>query len=232
MAFSGFPEGGLAFFRQLAITQDREWFKAHKDAYELLWLKPMTSFVDELHAALKPSFPELKQVKPKIFRIYRDVRFSKNKTPFKTTISAVLPLFASGDRPEGATALYCEFGEEPFIAAGRWMMEPDLLKRFRKTVAEEKTGAPLARAVEKATKAGFGLSASGALKRAPPGFPKDHPRVELLKRKGFAFTFPTRSSSALRQGKLLRDVVADLKQVAPVVRWLEALARNTALPRL
>jgi uncharacterized protein (TIGR02453 family) len=232
-AFTGFPDGGLDFFRQLAISQNRDWFKAHKDAYELLWLHPMTALFAELHQVLRPGFPELENVSPKVFRIYRDVRFSKNKAPFKTSIAAILPLYAGGDRAEGGTGFYCDFGETPFVAAGRWSMEPDLLKHFRATVAADKTGVPFARAVQKATQAGFSISSMDALKRPPPGFDKAHPRVELLKLKGFALRFPERKASDLKNGRKLRDgLVADLKRITPLLKWLEALSRHTALPKL
>jgi uncharacterized protein (DUF2461 family) len=112
-------------------------------------------------------------------------------------------------------------------------MDSDLLKRFRTVIATDKTGVPFARAVEKATKAGFTVSTMDALKRPPPGFDKAHPRVELLKLKGFAFRFPQRKPTQLKNGRALRDgLVADLKTITPVLRWLEALSRNTALPKL
>lgn len=223
----------MNFFRQLAVLQDREWFKAHKADYEELWQQPMTELFDELHAKLQKAFPEAKQTKPKVFRIYRDVRFSKDKAPFKTECAAVLPLFPSPAGPEAATGFYCSFGETPFVAAGRWRMEGPLLARFRKTIAADKTGAPFAAAVKRLEQRGFTVATSEALKRPPPGFDKAHPRVELLKLKGFAFEFPARSVAALADGKkLVAGLVKEVEATAPVLRWLQALATAKPLPKL
>lgn len=234
MAFDGFPKGGVNFFRQLAISQDREWFKAHKADYEELWATPMAALFDELHRVARPLFPEAADTKPKVFRIYRDVRFSKDKAPFKTTSSAVLPLFGGSATAEGGTGFYCEFGAEPFVAAGRWMMEGPLLARYRAAVADEKTGAPLAKAIEKLKKAGFTLSAHDALKRPPPGFDATHPRLELLKLKGFGVTFPAFGPEQLQDGPgLVKRLKGDLKKVAPLLHWIEAVARGTKpLPKV
>jgi uncharacterized protein (TIGR02453 family) len=231
--FEGFPQGGFAFFHQLAICQDREWFKTHKADYEALWQQPMTALFDELHAGLKPLFPELAKTSPKVFRIYRDVRFSKNKAPFKTSIAGVLPLFGGAPRAEGATGFYCDFSDEPFVAAGRWQMETPLLTRFRKFIDEEKTGAPFAKAVKKLEAVGFGLSSMEALKRPPAGFQADHPRIELLKRKGFALTFPKLDPALLADGRgLVKLLKAQVKQASPLLHWLEAMARGKQLPKL
>lgn len=233
MSFDGFPRGGVNFFRQLAVVQDREWFKAHKADYEALWQQPMTALFDELHEKLAKRFPETKRGKPKVFRIYRDVRFSKNKAPFKTTIAAVLPLMPTADGPEGSTGFYCEFGEEPFVAAGRWMLEGPALARYRRVVADDKTGAGVGRFVEKVAAKGFPMSGYEALKRPPPGVDKAHPRVELLKQKGFAFRFPKRSVKDLENGKaLVAGLVKDVAVVAPALEWIDALARGKPLPKL
>lgn len=234
MAFDGFPKGGVNFFRQLAISQDREWFKAHKADYEELWATPMAALFDELQRVVKAQFPETEGTQAKVFRIYRDVRFSKDKTPFKTTVSGVLPLFGGSAKAEGGTGFYCEFGTEMFVAAGRWMMEPPLLARYRAAVADEKSGAPVGQAVEKLRKAGFTLSAHDALKRPPPGFDAAHPRVELLKLKGFGLTFPAVEPGLLQDGPgLVKRLKGDLQKVAPLLHWIEAVARGTKpLPKV
>lgn len=232
-AFEGFPEGGFSFFHQLAICQDREWFKTHKADYEALWLTPMTALFDELHVSFRPLFPELKKTTPKVFRIYRDVRFSKDKAPFKTSIAAVLPLFAGAAAPEGATALYCDFSDKPFVALGRWQMDTPLLARFRKFVAADKTGVPFAKKTESLRKKGFSFAAHGSLKRPPPGFEATHPRIEWLKLKGFALTLPEVPPSLLADGRgLVKHLKTHVTQAAPVIQWIEAMARGKTLPKL
>jgi len=219
MAFSGFPEGGPAFFAQLASRQDRDWFKAHKAEYERLWEVPMKALFEALHARLKASFPKVGS--PKHLRIYRDVRFSKDKAPFKTEIAASLPLFG-GDALMGC-GLYASFGRENVVGAGRWMMDGDELARYRKALAGA-GGAAFAKGVAKAKQAGYEVMVHEALKRVPPPYPAEHARAELLKLKGFAVGFPKLPASALGDGKLVERIVKQTKAIAPLLKWLEAAA--------
>jgi uncharacterized protein (TIGR02453 family) len=187
--FEGFPPGGVDFFRALALKQDRDWFKAHKADYERLWVEPMQALLDELSAPLKASFPQVGRSPAKIFRIYRDTRFSKDKAPFKTSISAVVPLFPGGMMER--SAFYFELGPTPFFASGRWMMEPLPLKRFRKAVADDKKGVPFAKLVQRATSAGFTVSSQQQLVRVPKPWDKEHPRADLLRHRAVRSRSPS-----------------------------------------
>ena len=125
--------------------------------------------MDELLAELAPEFGE-----GKVFRPYRDVRFSADKSPYKTAMGASL----SGGG-------YIHLSAEGLGAGcGMYMMAPDQLERFRRAVSDDRSGAELTRVVAKVTKAGIEVSAHDALKTAPKGYPKDHPRIELLRQKG------------------------------------------------
>jgi len=233
MSFDGFPRGGVDFFRELAVRQDRDWFKAHKADYERLWQKPLTALFDELHEKLQRTFPEVKKSKPKVFRIYRDVRFSRDKSPFKTHAAGLLPLYPSRSTPEAATGFYASFGADIFLGGGRWHMEGDELARFRKALLADKTGVPFAKSVQKLEAKGFTHGAHDVLKRPPPGVDKAHPRVALLKLKGFALGFPPRRASDLADGrKLVAGIVKDVEAAAPVLRWLQALSVGKPLPRV
>src|SRR5438105_12944431 len=92
MAFTGFERGQVGFFRLLAKKQDRAWFKAHKGEYEAIAERPMKALIDDLHAKLTRQYKRFALRPPKLFRIYRDTRFSKDKSPFKTGSSAVIGL--------------------------------------------------------------------------------------------------------------------------------------------
>lgn len=219
MAFSGFPNGGGAFFAQLASTQDRDWFKAHKAEYLRLWEAPMKALFEALHATLRGRFPKVGA--PKHLRIYRDVRFSKDKAPFKTEIAASLPLFG-GDALMGC-GLYASFGRENLVAAGRWMMDGAELARYRKALAGA-GGAAFAKGVAKAKQAGYEVMVHQALKRVPPPYPAEHARAELLKLKGFALGFPKLPGSALADAALVDRIVKQTKAVAPLLKWVEAAA--------
>jgi uncharacterized protein (TIGR02453 family) len=222
--FTGFPKGGVDFFRALALKQDRTWFQAHKADYQALWEAPMHAFLHALKAPLSKAFPDVMRTTPKVFRIYRDTRFSKDKSPYKTYASAVVPLYPGGMMER--VGLYFELGPSPFVASGRWMMEPPVLKRFRRAVAEEALGASFARAVERHTAQGFVVSSQKQLKRVPRPWTKDHPREALLRHTGFAYTFPTPSQALTESVELVRWTVDHVRRLAPVLKWVEAAARG------
>src|SRR5581483_7526941 len=165
MTFSGWPAEALEFYDGLLADNSKTYWTEHKHVYDDMVLRPMTELTEEL----AERFGE-----PKIFRPYRDVRFSKDKTPYKTAIGAVI----------GSTG-YVQLSAEGLGAgAGMWHMEPDQLARYREAVADDKTGAELARIVASTEKAGLSIHGHGVLKSAPRGYPADHPRVELLRYKG------------------------------------------------
>jgi uncharacterized protein (TIGR02453 family) len=215
--FTGFPREGLAWFDGLALTQNKEWFQANKQAYEVLWLQPMTALLAELQAPLRKLYGR-PVGPPKLFRLHRDVRFSKDKRPYKTHIAGVLP-FDGGPPMERPAALYLHLGAEEYYAFGFYVLEPTALRRFRAGVLDEKHGAALQKLVDAAAKAGLEVDAMETLKRPPPGVDKAHPRVELLKRKGLALgssSIPT----TVRFGPELKDwLLAQARVAAPLVKW-------------
>src|SRR5436305_3458198 len=109
MPFAGFEKGQVRFFRQLAAKQDRDWFKAHKTEYEALAELPMKDLIDDVYRAVEKQYKGFPLKPPKLFRIYRDVRFSKDKSPFKTGSSAVIALQGSDEEGPPA-ALYVHLG--------------------------------------------------------------------------------------------------------------------------
>src|SRR6185312_13298938 len=118
--FRGFDKRAPGFFHELASEQSRDWFGAHKDDYLTLWQRPMEALLGEVRAKLAPAYRGIELSEPKIFRIHRDVRFSKDKTPYKTHIAGVI---GTG----GAAAIYVHLGLEEFTGAGAWELEPDKL---------------------------------------------------------------------------------------------------------
>jgi uncharacterized protein (TIGR02453 family) len=221
MAFSGLSKDGDRFFAQLAARQDRDWFKAHKAEFTSLWEEPMRALLDELSVQLGKQYKGVALMKPKHFRIYRDVRFSKDKSPFKTFAAAVV-MWPGGEDSGAPAALYLHLGTEDTIAAGHWFFPPDKLKRYRALVADEKTGKALERRVDALEKKGFVAEAFEATKRVPPGFEPDHPRARLLKQKGLGVTFPKIPKGVRHSQKLAKWIAEQSAVVAPFVTWLEA----------
>jgi uncharacterized protein (TIGR02453 family) len=114
----------------------------------------------------------------KLFRPYRDVRFSANKSPYKTEQGAVL-------YHEGGSVYYMQLSADGFMAAtGYYQMSKDQLARYRAAVASDETGPEIAKVVAKLTSSGYDVGGHNNLKRSPPGYPADHPRVELLRFRG------------------------------------------------
>src|SRR5262245_57099631 len=112
-AFTGFAKEAPGFFHQLAAEMTRDWFNAHKADYETLWVQPMTALLEHVAAHLQRPFQGLKVQAPKLLRIYRDVRFSADKSPYKTHIAGVIGVSRGGGarKPaEGSAALYLHLG--------------------------------------------------------------------------------------------------------------------------
>jgi uncharacterized protein (TIGR02453 family) len=165
MSFSGWPEEALDFYDGLTADNTKTYWTEHKAVYTEKILSPMTELTEELAT----EFGE-----PKLFRPYRDVRFSADKTPYKTHIGAVV----------GGTG-YIQLSAEGLAAgAGMWQMSPEQLSRYREAVAGDRRGSELEEIIAAIEKAGIAVHGHGVLKSAPRGYPADHPRIGLLRNKG------------------------------------------------
>jgi uncharacterized protein (TIGR02453 family) len=200
MAFEGWPAEALEFYEGLAADNSKSYWLAHKDVYESCVLAPMRELVAEV---------EPEQGESKIFRPYRDVRFSKDKSPYKTEIAAVF-----GDS-------YVRLSADG-LGAGRGMheMAADQLDRYRSAVAAEATGAALAQVVAVLRKRDIGAQGHQELKRVPSGYPADHPRADLLRQKGL-YAWQHWPVEPWLGTPAARTVVADfLAAAAPLSEWL------------
>jgi uncharacterized protein (TIGR02453 family) len=215
-AFAGFAKRGVSFFHALAVSQSRDWVHAHKGDYEGLWKQPMLSLLTELQAPLAKIY-KYKLSPPKLFRLNRDVRFSKDKSPYKTSCSGMLRF--EGAQPMQGAAIYIQLGLDEDMACGFYELDPDRLAQMRKQVLSEKSGAKLATLLEAATAKGQVLVSMNPLKRAPSGIAKDHPRVEILKHKGLALNFPAVPKQHRYSASLKDWLIEQSELAAPIVRW-------------
>ncbi len=168
MAFTGFPLEAVHFYEGLQADNSRTYWQANKSVYETAVRAPFLALLDEL-ADYGPF---------QVFRPYKDVRFSKDKTPYKENIGGY-------GESEGGTGYYVAFSNTGmYVGSGYYTMASDQLERFRAAVDAEATGNEISALVAKVAKAGLKAGAMSELKTAPRGFPKDHPRIELLRRKG------------------------------------------------
>jgi uncharacterized protein (TIGR02453 family) len=201
MAFSGWPEEALDFYDGLAADNSKSYWTEHKAVYEDKILLPMTELTEEL----APEFGE-----PKIFRPYRDVRFSSDKSPYKTHIGAVI----------GGTG-YVQLSAEGLGAgAGMWEMGPDRLARYREAVARDDPGTELEEIIAAIEQADVTVHGHGALKSAPRGYPADHPRIALLRYKGLTAWQQWPVEPWLETAAAKDRVISFFRTTLPLCSWL------------
>jgi uncharacterized protein (TIGR02453 family) len=222
--FEGFADARLSFFRSLTKHQDRAWFAAHKEEYEEGWQKPMLALLGEARTTLDGVYQHCELAEPKVMRIYRDVRFSKDKSPYKTWIGGGVSVANTAKLPEAPAALYMHIGLEHgratcFAAAGVYGMAPDVLARYRAALLDEKRGREVASMVAKLEKKGFRVGSMETTKKVPRGVDPEHPRANLLKRKGLIVSFEPPTASITKRA-LLDWVVERARIAAPLVEWL------------
>jgi uncharacterized protein (TIGR02453 family) len=210
MVFRGWPEEALEFFEGLEADNSKTYWQQNKDRYEKLVRAPMEELIDEL----APEWGE-----GKIFRPYRDIRFSSDKSPYKTNIAATV----------GAGYIHLS-AEGLGAGSGMWGMAPDQLERYRQAVSENRSGAALEAIVIKARAAGLTVTAHEVLKTAPKGYPKDHPRIELLRHKGL-ITWKEWPAEAWLGTRRAKDrVVQFLRHSKPLNMWLQNHVGPSTLP--
>jgi uncharacterized protein (TIGR02453 family) len=213
-----FPAETLRFLRALKRNNRREWFNAHRDDYEAYVRQPMTAIVERLAVDLRPFAPELvASPKVSIYRIYRDTRFSDNKTPYKTHVAAVFPTRGLL-KHEGAGTYFHISPDEVWIGGGMYSPQPPQLFAVRQHIAGH---LKQLRAIVESP--GFrkqlGALEGDTLKRVPRGFPKDHPAAEYLKRTNFVAgaEFPPALATS---PAFYKTVLSVFRQVVPLTRFL------------
>jgi uncharacterized protein (TIGR02453 family) len=211
MAFSGWPSTAIDFFDGLEEDNSRPYWLAHRATYDDDVKAPMQALLDELAGEFGEG---------KIFRPNRDIRFSADKSPYKTTISATL---AGG----GYVQLS---GAGLGVGTGMYWMAADQLERFRAAIAADRTGAQLEGLVAERRKAGVEVTAHESLKTAPRGYPKDHARIELLRLKGLITWREWPVAPWLATAKAKTRVVELLRGSRPIVEWLDANVGPSTLP--
>ena len=223
--FTGFADSRRRFFTALARNQKREWFQAHRDEYEQGWLTPMKALLGEVRRRLEPAFPHEELAPPKVFRIYRDVRFSKDKSPYKTHLGGYVALGGTKGGPSMIALPYVHIGADGvFAAVGQYMMDPSQLADFRAGVDADGRGNEIAAILRNLVRAGFTIGSYDQLKRVPRGFDPEHPRADILKRKGLIVTCPPLPPELLVSPKLVAWLVRHTKRAAPLVEWLAAVS--------
>jgi uncharacterized protein (TIGR02453 family) len=204
---TGFGPAATEFFEDLEDQNTREFWLAHKDVFEREVRKPMAALLDSLPEEYQPF---------KVFRMNRDVRFAADKSPYKTMHGA-----AHGT-PGAVNYLHLD-ASGLMVACGNYMMPSGELDRYRRAVAADSSGEELSEilaALNRRRSVRIGPGGFAPLKTAPRGFPRDHPRADLLRQKGIIAT-RTRPPSKLQNGTRVRSfVVETFEMCADLTDWL------------
>ncbi len=209
MAFTGWPEAALEFYEGLEIDNSKAYWTAHKTVYTESVLGPMTELAEELAAR----FGEVK-----IFRPNRDIRFSADKSPYKTAIGA---LIGTG---------YLQLSARGLAAGnGMYHMAPDQIDRYRQAVASDLTGPELVKIIDVITGQAIDVHGMDALKTAPRGYPADHPRADLLRNKGLVAWQDWPVEPWLGTAAAKDRIAGFLTATEPLAGWLDAQVGASAV---
>lgn len=204
MAGVGIPQAAADFFAELELNNDRDWWQANKQRYQELVREPF----EALATVLEPEFGAAK-----IYRPYRDVRFSRDKTPYKTHQGMIVG--------ENMSGLYLQVNSQGLMLGGGFRhLESDQLTRYRRAVAGQATGQPLVRLLDLLIEDGFDIGGD-KLKTRPRDFPADHPRIELLRHRNLIVWKDHGLPEWLDSGELIEHVRHDWAGVRTLVAWAE-----------
>jgi uncharacterized protein (TIGR02453 family) len=228
--FQGFKREAIQFLADLAANNERSWFQPRKADYERLLKEPMESLCVTLAERFEAQGIPLKSDPRKSpFRIYRDTRFSRDKSPYKTHVAANFPWVEPGREPRrdnGAHGNGGYFNFQPgemYLGGGMWMPDKSRLDAFRSAIRDEPDR--VAAAFDDPGFRGFypdGTHTHESLKRVPPGYPADHPMADMLRWKDVIFG--RRLSDREVLSAALPDLIADgFAAALPVFRFLATL---------
>ncbi len=208
MGFTGFPEAALDFYAELSHNNTREWWNEHRNIYRDAVDTPLR----ELAELLADEFGEAK-----IFRPYRDVRFSNDKSPLKTHQGMVIV-------PDDGPSLYLQLSADGLYLAGGWY-EPTKtqLGLWRNAADTPELATAFDKEIARVRRAGYELMDAPLLKTAPRGWPRDHPRVDMLRRTNLAIGRAYEPAAWLHQKKCLDEVRKGWRLVQGWGEWLGKL---------
>lgn len=219
--FQGFPKETFSFLSDLSSNNRKAWFDASKDRFRRVVEQPVQEFVLAMCARLIHAFEEITHLEGKIFRIHRDIRFSKDKTPYKTHIGI---RFSNDASKNCATPFfYVQLkADQLLFATGQKEFEGTTLDRYRAAVMDAETGQVLDALVKKARRDGIGLQGE-QLQRVPRGYPADHVRADLLRLKGLYVENCLPVSTHVHGPECIGMCLDQFTKGKPLYDWLKAL---------
>lgn len=218
---SEFPKCSADFLIKLSRNNNREWFEKHRDDYKSMFLEPAQEFVMEMGSKLqtiRPDIIAIPKVDKSIFRLYRDVRFSKEKSPYKTNLGI---LFWEGDDKKLESSGFY-FHIEPkyfFLGGGTYFFSDNIIKTYREALSDKTAGEQIAAAIKKVTKLGYQIGGKH-FKRLPKGFDEDSPHAELLLHNGLYCYIESKEFDQLKPKTIIDFCFKHFKAMLPVHSWL------------
>lgn len=217
---AAFSAETIVFLQQLKLNNNRDWFHEHKPRYESDVLDPALRFIQSMHDPLQEIAPHFtaipKRMGGSLMRVYRDTRFSKNKTPYKTNVG--IQFRHEQARDVHSPGFYVHIDpDEVFIGAGMWRPDADSLGRIRHRISDKQ-----AEWQRVCSEPGFGRNfrlGGESLVRPPRGFDKEHPLIEDLKRKDFIAIKELKVADALGAG-FQRGVETAFRHASPYMAFL------------
>ncbi len=222
--FAGFSRQTTKFLAGLADHNDKAWFDAHRADYEEHYLEPAKAFVSALAPTLQKWRPGLRaepKVNGSIFRINRDTRFSKDKTPYKHHLD--LWFWEGSQRSFACPGLFFRLlSGELILGAGMHKMDKDWLRKYRAAILDDTRAKPLQKIITKLEKAGYQIDGQGYA-RVPRGLPPDHPRADLLRHDGLTVKIETPLPRDVYTANFPQFCLGHFKAMLPLHTWLVEL---------
>ena len=220
-----FTKRALAFFRDLSRHNEKSWFEAHREEYEAEVRQPMRELIEDLDARLARFAPEIGgQAKRSMFRINRDIRFSKDKSPYKTHaacwfhhLNASRSVGSEADAGSAGYYFHLQPGGKSALGAGIWMPPRPQLHKLREAIAKDFTG--FDRMVRSIPSRFGGLDDEEMLKRMPRGYTEDHPAAKWLRYQSFT-TGRSLTDDQVTSASLGSFLAREYEALLPLVRWL------------
>lgn len=205
MPFRGFTDDTFRFYEELGADNSKAFWQANRARYQHDVRAPLEAILAE--------FPDLAPFH--LFRPYRDTRFSRDKTPYKDHQGAYA-------EAQGGTGYYLQISAAGLmVGAGYYQMAADQLDRFRTAVDGALFGQVIAGLTHELSRSGFDIGAIGELKTAPRGYPRDHPRIEMLRRKGLIATMRFAPAAWMATRTVVRRVRDTWLATAEMNAWLD-----------
>lgn len=218
---SNFPKCTADFLSKLSRNNSRDWFENHREEYKTMFLEPAQEFVVEMGKKLQPVRPgiiAIPKIDKSIFRLHRDIRFSKEKLPYKTNLG--IYFWEGESKKMDSSGFY--FHIEPkyfFIGCGIYIFSDEMIKVYREALSDKTAGEQITNAIKKIRKAGYQIGGKH-FKRLPKGFDEDFPHTELLLHNGLYCFTESSDLNLLNSKNVVEYCFKHYKNMLPFHSWL------------